>query len=480
MGQPAESTTGKGDGKGPRWLRWLPLALLALIPLYLTAARGHTATFNHDDYQNDQKVYLRIAQKLKASDYEHFTPRQRTPGFSYVLSAFWKPEYVENDELSNVSETWFERGKQINIVLSVFLLAGLCVFFQRTLGGTVPALLATLACGFLLYVFRAGYTQPELLYWSLNVVAYYLLMRMLWAPGWGLAVAGGAVSAAAYFVKAGTQPLMLLFVVSYALKLAWDWWRQKKRPKLSALLQGAVVPAVFVALLAPYLMGSYRVFGNPFYSTYSKHIMWVRAGKDSFKNDMYAVMNAGAADRPITQEDFDAAWKKLSDKPPPEIPTLGRYLRTHTAGEIIARPFEGLVTNHKRMQKYYPSAYLFLQWLLWTALVVAALNARKLWPQIRSHLPVVFYVTGFFAGYLVLYGWYDGLRIGARLILSLYVPAVFTLIWFIAAQTRGLVLRAGRFELNVRNIAFAMLAVVLVVKIVTVLTGELYANYSGA
>lgn len=475
-----------GENRTPRWLRWLPLLLLALAPLYMHAARGHTETFNHVVTDNDQKVYLRIAQKLKLTDYEYFTPRQRTPGFSYLISPFWKAEYSEGKKTSSVSDLWFETGKQINIRLSLILLTALSVFFYYTIGGAIPAMMATLASGFLLYVFRAGYTQPELLYWTLNVIAYYLLMRMLWAPTWGLAVAGGLVSAAAYFVKAGTQPLLLLFVVSYGVKLVWDWIYKKKRPAISTVLKGALVPVIFTIALFPYLRGSFKEFGDPFYSTYSKYIMWVWAGEDGSddeddsKNEMYAIMNAGAADHKITEADFQKAWKKLSAEPPPEIPTFGRYLRQHTTGEIAKRPIDGLVRNHKRLEKYYPSAYLFLQWLLWSALLIIVLNFRKLRPLARENLPVLFYVAGFFIGYLILYGWYDGLRIGARLILSLYVPAVFTLIWFLWKYAADTMVTIKGQRINVHRCLFSILAIVLTCKIFIVLTSELYANFSGA
>jgi len=484
-----------GESELPRWFRWLPLGLLVLIPLYMHAARGHTATWNHDLYQNDQKVYLRIAQKLKTTDYEYFTPRQRTPGFSYVLAPFWKDDYLHQEKRSRVSEVWFEKGKQVNIWLSTILLIGLYFFFHATTGGAIPAMMATLASGFLLYVFRAGYTQPELLYWSLNVVAYYLLMRMLWAPTWKVAITGGFVSGVAFFVKAGTQPLLLLFVVSFGVKLLWDWLYHKRRPQLVTILQGATVPLVFATVLAPYLHGTYKVFGDPFYSTYSKYIMWVKAGDDSFKHEMYAIMNAGAADHPITEQDFQKTWndniemmkekspdlwKTLSAQPTPDLPTLERYLRDHTAAEIIARPIDGLVTNHKRIQKYYTSAYSFLGLCLCAAGILTLFNYQNMWKLVCGNLPVVFYITGFFTGYLVLYGWYDGLRIGARLILSLYVPAIFSLIWFLSRKDNKIVIKIGKGGIDLQRVLFTLLFIALAVKVVAVLTGELYAEYSGA
>ena len=474
--QPA---TEKRKSKPGRWLCLLPLLLLAMIPLYLYAARAHTAKFNHDYFQNDQKVYLRMAQKLKSTHYTYFTSRQRTPGYPYLLSTIWDESY-RPDKGAKVNSDWFERAKQFNINLSVYLLIALAVFFYFTVGGAIPSMLATSACAFLLYVFRAGYTQPELLYWTFNVVAYYLLMRMLWAPAWGLAIAGGAITALAYFVKAGTQPLMILFVVSYAFKLLWDWMYNKQRPSASLILKGALVPVVFMAVLAPYLYGTYKVFGNPFYSTYSEHLMWVRYGEDSYKTEMYAVMDAGAADKPLTEEAFQEAWGKLSKDPPPEIPTFSRYAKEQSLGDFIQRPIDGIITNEKRIKEHYPSVYEFLEWLIMTAIAIALLNIRQLWAHSLKYLPVVIYVTGFFAGYLLLYGWYDGLRIGARLMLSLYVPAVFTFIWFISRYSQGLSINLKNYSIDIRNCVLAILAIVLTIRVVVVFTSELYLLYSGA
>jgi hypothetical protein len=468
-----------GESKPSRWLCLLPLLLLAMVPLYLYAARAHTAKFNHDHFQNDQKVYLRVAQKLKVTDYKHFTSRQRTPGYPYLLSTAWNESY-RPDKMSKVNPEWFERAKQFNINLSVYLLIALAVFFYFTIGGAIPSMLATSASGFLLYIFRAGYTQPELLYWTFNVIAYYLLMRMLWSPTWGLAIVSGAITAAAFFIKAGTQPLMILFVVSYAVKLLWDWIYNKRKPTVTLILKGALVPVVFIAVMAPYLYGTYKVFGNPFYSTYSKYIMWVRYGENEYKTEMYAVMNAGAADRPLTKEAFNDAWGKLSKDPPPEIPTFSRYAKEYSLRDFIKRPIDGIVTNQKRIQKYYSGAYSFLYWLILAAIAVGLLNFRRLWALTLEHLPVLFYITGFFLGYLALYGWYDGLRIGARLMLSLYVPALFTVIWFISKYSQGLNINIKSYSINVRNCLLAVFSIFLIIRVIAVFTGELYLNYTGA
>ncbi len=472
-------------------MRWLPLGLLLLVPLYLYAARSHSEKFNTDLYQNDQKVYLRLAEQIKKKGTDYFTPRQRTPGFSYLLAPFWDENLAAEGKKSAVGEPWFERAKQINITLSVVLLAGLWFFFRRTTG-VVEAVLLTSGTGFLLYVFRAGYVQPELLYWTLNLVAFYLLARMLVSPGWLLAVIGGAVSGIAFFVKAGTQPLMLLFVVSFAIKIIWDRIHHKKPFAWQTIAQGVVVPLVFVLVLSPYLHGSYKAFGSPFYSTYSKYIMWVRVGD---KDEMYAIMRAGAAVHPITEEDFQREYAKLKqEKGEPvaeqRIPTVSRYLDEHSLGEILGRPLDGIHKNHRRMERYYRSAYVLLK----ICFVLAVILAVWKWEAARrnpirgpspgatavKHLPVTLYVLGFFTGYLLLYGWYDGLKIGVRLMLSLYVPALFVLAALIRRFSDGLTITVKGHTLYVRKIVNAVLLVLIVVLSHGVLTDKLYKYYSGA
>ena len=110
----------------PRWTRWLLLLFIPLALLYYVAGKGNGETKNHDVTDKDQKVYLNTASRIAHDPIGYVTPRQRTPGYPYFLSMFYSKEKFDMPEGSKppFSLDWFERGKQINLVLSMFMLGG--------------------------------------------------------------------------------------------------------------------------------------------------------------------------------------------------------------------------------------------------------------------------------------------------------------------------------------------------------------------
>ncbi|MEM0898189.1 MAG: hypothetical protein AAGJ79_15035 [Verrucomicrobiota bacterium] len=487
----------------PRHLQWILLGFLALVPLYLSAVASHGEKWNHGGpiepggpetyYLNDQKVYLRAASKIHEVGIDFVAPRQRTLGYSYLLAAFYDTTFDPEDREMPISLEWFVRAKTVNAWLSVVLLGVLGVFFARTLsvGFAASAITAT---AFLLYIFRASYTQPELLYWTLNCILFYLLWMMLREPRWWLGVASGVLAAAAFFVKAGTLPLIYLFIAAFGFKMFWDRFVLKKGWPWKSVLQGALVPLVFVLTLFPYLQHSWKTFGSPFYSTYSKHIMW-----SENKDEMYAVMTAGAAEKPITDGEFQEKYRehylrRHPDADPASIParpapSAKRYFSDNSLGEAKARLDEGIGSNRSRMKKYYPSAWKFLDRSFKGMLIVAgialvgfSIGAReRLGKTVLEGIPIFLYVLGFFTGYLILYAWYNELGIGVRLMLSLYVPFIFATLW--VGDRLGKVLQiplpGGRGIYLVKVLPLILLAYAAT-KAHRVFTGELYVNYSGA
>ena len=203
------------------------------------------------------------------------------------------------------------------------------VFYARTLSATYAAVALTITA-FTIYMFRAGYTQPELLYWTLNSILYFLLWRFLLKPGWLLGAICGFLAAVAFFVKAGTLPLIYLFVAAFGFKMAWEWLVLKKGWSWKTCAQGALVPALFFLTLSPYFLHSWKTFGSPTYSAYSKYIMW---GED--KDEMWAINTARAAEHPVTDGDFQREYRKhylnrYPDADPASIPL--RPLRPPSGG----------------------------------------------------------------------------------------------------------------------------------------------------
>jgi len=527
----------------PRWTRWLLLLFIPLLWLYFVAAKGNAETKNHDVWAKDQKVYLNTASRIAEDPGGYFTPRQRTPGYSYFLSLFYSKDKfdVPDGTKPPFAMEWFERGKMINIVLSMFLLAGLYLFSRTRLPIVESGILVTTS-GLLLFTYKAGMVQPEVSYWVLNTILFVLLGRMLLRPSWRLAVICGLLSVLTYFVKAGTQPLLFLFFVTWIIKLAWDLlsyrWRKskglleegEKAPRTLAVAgQGALVIVIFLVLLIPYLSGTKKRFGKAFYSVYTEYMMWLpMADDDSYlieknKDYMWAFYEGGARERLITIDEFNAeletrirkrvtkAAKKegLSEaetearfaaqyKPLDELPSAKTYFERYPPADGVNRVNSGIERTKKRMRDYYrrPAAMLKYAWRFALAavalrllifLVRRFLPDRKIW--VEDHAPerslarlfsrspyLVFYGVGFFTGYLVLYAWYDALRLDARLMLSLYVPLLFVCLLAVRTYLGGLSVPVAGRSIYLGKLANLVMIVLLTYLSSRLLGGlELYA-----
>ena len=130
------------------------------------------------------------------------------PVYAAFLALFWNPA-LSNDD-------FFDRAKRWNIYLSVALLAMLAAVFVRYLP-PLPAANLTLVVAFGYFIFKAGYTQSELLFYFLFFLTFLFFWEILARPG-GLtvtvlrAVAAGAMAALAYLTKAAMLPLVGIFV----------------------------------------------------------------------------------------------------------------------------------------------------------------------------------------------------------------------------------------------------------------------------
>ena len=531
----------------PRWTRWLLLVFIPVLVLYYVAAKGNSETKNHDVYANDQKVYLNTALKIAHDPAGYFTPRQRTPGYPYFLALFYSKDKFDVPEGSKppFDLAWFERGKTINLNLSIVLLAGLFLFCWWLLP-LVEAGLVAVASGLLLFTFKAGYVQPELSYWVLNTILFVLLGRMLLTPTWRLALVCGVLSVVTYMVKAGTQPLLFLFVVTWAIKLLWDWfsfrWRDRhgsldegeEAPRIAILAgQGAIVILVYLVLLIPYFTGTKKVFGDPFFSVYTKYMMWLPMKDDSFLADrdyMWGFYYSGARSKPITVDEFNEGFErakrarlkkeaggKLTDaeldaklaeefRPVTELASRENYFEKYPLSHGIDRVEYGMMMTQKRLKKYYKRAMDMIEYAIKLALAALILRAIMwLWERFRPgrKFPVadlgedgssplatvarrpylIFYLLGFFLGYYVLYAWYDALGIGPRLVLSLYLPLLFVAVMGMNLAFRGLAVPGliGGRPLYLGKVANVLLVVMLVYLSCKLMTGELYefANTGG-
>ena len=164
----------------------------------------------------------------------------------------------------------------------MIIIAGI-FFFTRMFLPTFQSLLLTLIAAGSIYIFRAGYVQPEPLYYFLAYVTFVFMAWMLVNPSLPLAVATGVIAAIAYTVKPSGLPVVFLFVIVFSAKALFEWnsgaARKEMGRKILPLLWNklgnlAVVVVVFLGLLSPYLLENKRMFGQYFYNANTTFFIW--------------------------------------------------------------------------------------------------------------------------------------------------------------------------------------------------------------
>lgn len=264
------------------------LSFAILLPAYHHVATRRADRFNSDVkltdhfrggeatdviFHHDQHVYLNLGRLMRINHYHYVVPRQRTPGFPFLLSLFYRDAdaYAPDgdDDPRRVGEAYFERAKRFCVLLSMGAIVA--VFFLAR-GRGMPmteSILFTWAVAWLLFVFRAPFVQPEILFQTLALAMFLSLGRQIAAPTWRGGVLAGLAAAAVYGVKSACLPALGWFVAVFGLRQLASLWRGRRREGLawkswlSEVAKGAVVPVVFVAALSPYLSRTWRLYGSP-------------------------------------------------------------------------------------------------------------------------------------------------------------------------------------------------------------------------
>src|SRR4030095_1983942 len=190
--------------------RLLRVALLSVLAVfYAVAATEHADRVNTFKARGDQSGYLWDAQNVQSNWHGAEPPvligeRNRMPLYAAFLAMFWNPA-MSNDE-------FFARAKIWNIYLSLALLVVLAVIFAFSLP-PLPATNLTLVVAFGYFIFKAGYSQAELLFYFLFFVAFLLLWDRLRRPltlkaALRRAAAAGSFAALAHLTKAALVPLV--------------------------------------------------------------------------------------------------------------------------------------------------------------------------------------------------------------------------------------------------------------------------------
>ena len=432
---------------------------LVLTGLYWYGAVQQLTLVNTDMTTTDQSAYMEYARTMVESNYTVVGGRNRMPVYPFLQSLFYRPGMSD--------DTFFMVGKYVNLVLSLFLLAGLAGLFRWYLSW-LAALTLLLITAFTVFIFKAGFFQTELLFYFINFCLFLLMMRSLQRNAWQLASLTGIVAGIAHLTKASILPGLALFLAVAGLR--WGWVALQSRdsaqgglPKqlLSQLLPVLLVGICFLITVYPYISTSKRVFGHYFYNVNSTFYMWY----DSWEEAKGGTRAHG--DR--------VGWP---DMPPDEIPSLRKYLREHTSEQIVNRVVGGGRTVFSNVINSYG---YFKYIVLYFILLVAAMfwSWRQVLQALRTNPLLYLFLVTYFVLYFILCFWYAPIASGNRIILAQFLPLLFSLAYGFHWLLRSSLIKVGKAFITPASVATGVMLLIVVVDIYLVLTERVGTIYGG-
>jgi hypothetical protein len=377
--------------------------LAILVSFYWVAASTHARRINTSRVRADQSGYLWDAVGIYRM--RHGAPaaligeRNRMPIYPWLLSWLYDPAYSP--------DAFFEVGKRWNIALSLVLLAAIAVLLRQYLP-PLPAANLTLVVAFGYFVFKAGYAQVELLFYTSWFVTFLACARVLAdAPPRESAARGaaaGVLAAVSHLLKASLLPLAAIVVAVCAGRLAAG------RAIASRTLALAAFIACFLGVLSPYLVNSKRAFGHYFYNVNTTFYAWY---------DDWPAASVGTY-----RHGDGVGWPTM---PRDQIPGMRKYLREHSVAQIAGRIGDGLLemvtVSYTRLGHF---KYVVLYGLFAGALVVS--NRAAFARLVRGRPALSIFLLLYAAVYLLAVAFYKPISgTTLRMQLTHVLPLLFVL-----------------------------------------------------
>ena len=440
-----------------------PLAVCCCLALYLHIARVQSGV-NHNMGMSDQSAYMDFAVDAWETQLHYTGGRNRMPLFPWLMALFYAPDMSE--------EAFFAVGKQVNVWLSVLILALLGAAFLRRFS-RLYAVYAILCIAFLAYVLKSPFFQAEILFYGLFAAFYIRALDSLRQPSWRASLEVGLWLGLAHFTKASALPALLIYLGCLALRFCIQLLRGNirreaaLRPPAHALLTALA----FVILLSPYLHESYQRYGSHFYNVNTTFYVWY---------DSWGQAKAGTK----------AAGDRVGypDMPPDDIPSLQKYLREHSAQQIIdrfrigaQRLFAFGCARENSVHRYGYCSQVALGMAL-LAVCAAALLARTPARELLDKAHIVVFQLAILLVFALGAAWYMPItgNEGPRVLLVLIAPCY----WTLGLATHAPSLQAIRLQLGGRSIkalalVYALLSATLVYEIAQVWAFRAATMYGG-
>ncbi|HEX4641314.1 MAG TPA: hypothetical protein VH252_08005 [Chthoniobacterales bacterium] len=404
--EPATSRSIRG-----RTVALIVLGILAVYGFEAHARRGEKAT---PATLGDQSAYLAYAQHLYESNYTVTEDRNRMPVYPFLLSLIYRPGMTEDEFLV--------RAQSFTVNLSVVLLLLLFFVYRRFLP-PLPAIALLAATAFGVYIYRAGRTQVEPLYYCVSFVAFVLLLETFTKPRWWLALLAGATAGLAHLTKASILPGLIIWAVVFGAQIVWSF-RDNPWRRLGVL---ALVLGAFITVIFPYIQTSKRIYGAYFYNVNSTFVMWCDSSTEG-----YDFLSAhGDKDQ----------WREV---PPDQRPSFQKYWREHSLGQMAQRIVNGSLDLASKNMKAI-GHYKFVLVLGIAAFVLWARHRRAARAVLARNPFAAIFSLLFLAGYFLLFAWYDAITSDVRFLLAIFIPFVFAVLIFVLRLGRDrMVSLAGR------------------------------------
>lgn len=399
------------------------IAVLLILVVYGFEAHARRQWMASPATQGDQGAYLTYAKQIYDGHYTFVGDRNRMPVFPFLLSLIYRPGMSEKEFLNS--------AQAFNVNLSIALLLFLWLIFRKFVP-TFHALALLVITAFGVFIYRAVLVQAEVLFYFISFCGFLLLLRMLTAPRWWLALLSGATMGIAHLTKASVLPALVVWAAVFLVQIfsndrarrggdSGNAWRG-----LGMLL---LVIGAFAAVIFPYIRTSKNVYGSYFYNMNSTFMMWC----DSLPEGEAFLIAYGEAGK----------WREL---PADKIPSATKYWREHSVSQIghrLAHGLRGVATQNAMAIAYYKFMFVF-----------AFIAVFRLMRHPRSALrligekpfPAAFCLL-FFLVYALLYAWYDPIIRDTRFILSTFLPFVFAASLFILALEKDRTIAIGSWRL---------------------------------
>lgn len=372
--------------------------LTILASIYLRIALGHSNRVNtsfESDEWGDQFAHIETIKKTHKENFTYLGDRNRMPLYDFIQAAFYTPGMSD--------KILFNQAKIINIILSIALVF-LVYFVSLKFLARTNSFVLSIIIGFALFLPKAAYVQPEILYYTLSSIAFLFFCKTIIFNKSSDAILAGVFAALSYLSKATmllgfglfTGFQLLVAVKSIVQFIFKNTPKPENTRKVIAATSFSVIS--FLLLLSPYLLQNKDLYGKYFYNQ-SMNFLWYQS------------------------------WGEYLNTPEPkEPPTLKSYFTTHTPGQAFLKIKQGIILHINLFLYSYasiPGLLLFIYIIFLPYAILSRSDNRGLILRLlEKHFRLLFFALVYFTVYLFAFLWYASVGAGPRFVLSLYIPVI--------------------------------------------------------